>query len=92
MDDDMLRLIANPHRLKPECKKIQTKPSLNTKIRYLLCDMYPEMYISETLVDDVCKDIGDRIQDETIHSVVNEMIEEVFETTMCDMVQLDTII
>lgn len=82
MDDQLLRLIANPHRLKPECKQIQIKPSLNSKIRYFLQDIYPGMYISEMLVEDVCKDIGIRIQDETIHSVVNEMIEEIYKAAI----------
>jgi hypothetical protein len=76
MDEEMLRLIANPHRLKPARKPIQEKPSLNTKIHYLLKDVYPDLYVSETLVDSVCEDIGNRIKEEAIDSVVGELVDQ----------------
>ena len=76
MDEEMLRLIANPHRLKPERQPIQEKPSLKTKIHYLLKDVYPDLYVSETLVDSVCKDIGYRIKEEAIDSVVGELVDQ----------------
>lgn len=76
MEEEMLRLIANPHRLKPEKEQVIPKPTLKSKIHYLLKDVYPDLYVSETLVDSVCKDIGIRIKEEAIEVVVGELVDQ----------------
>ena len=76
MEEEMLRLIANPHRLKPEKEPIQVKPTLKSKMYYLLKDVYPDMYVSEILVESVCKDIGNRIKEEAIDVVVGELVDQ----------------
>ena len=80
-DEEMFRMIANPRRLKPVKQPDTIKPTFHTKLRYFLRDVYPDMYISDTLVSMVRDDIGKRIKDEVtgllIHEFVDNMIQQV---------------
>ena len=75
MEEEMLRLIANPHRLKPEKECVEIKPSLETKIHCLLRDVYPDLYITDMFIGSVCKCIRHCAYQETIDSVVGELVD-----------------
>lgn len=74
-DDEMLRIIANPRRLKPEIQTFSIQPTFQTKLLYFLRDVYPELYISDSLLDRVSNDIEKHIKDEVTESLVNDFVD-----------------
>ena len=76
MDENYLRIIANPLRLKNVGKK-RKKSNINDYLYFYLEKKYPDVYIHHTVYYKIIENIDKIINQTIIDQIVNDLIESI---------------
>ena len=73
MNDDLLRLIANPYRLKPQTEQPKNTNSLENTISKMLYSEFKDTYVNSYLINRIKQVIQKEMNEYLIEMTVNNL-------------------
>ena len=87
MNDDFLRLIANPYRLKPQTEQPKNTTSLENTISEILHSEFKDIYVNSYLINRIKQVIQKEVNEYLIEMTVNHLVSSVTEQSIHDALQ-----